>query len=149
LPLLAQCFLEENNARGGKQLGGFSPQALDRLDAYVWPGNGDELAKVVAEAWAHAEGPLVQAADLPPRLALAAEPAGHPRRKDETIVLDEFLEQIQRELIGRAMQRSRGNKAKAARLLGLTRPRLYRRLLQLGMAVDHGRPAPPRREAPE
>ena len=45
LPLLAQVFLEETNARGGKQLAGFSPEALDRLDAYSWPGNIDELRR--------------------------------------------------------------------------------------------------------
>ena len=44
LPLLAQLFLEEHNAAGPRQIGGFSPTALDRLDAYAWPGNLDELA---------------------------------------------------------------------------------------------------------
>ena len=50
LPLLAQLFLEERNAAGSRQIGGFSPAALDRLDAYAWPGNLDELSEVVAEA---------------------------------------------------------------------------------------------------
>ena len=133
LPLLAQLFLEEANARGGKQLGGFSPEALDRLDGYSWPGNLDELAQTVAESHARAEGPLVQAEDLPERLRWAAETILRPRRKDETIVLDEFLGRIERELIRRALARAKGNKAKAARLLGLTRPRLYRRMVLLGL----------------
>ena len=49
LPLLAQLFLEEQNAAGSRQIGGFSQAALDRLDAYAWPGNLDELSEVVAE----------------------------------------------------------------------------------------------------
>jgi DNA-binding NtrC family response regulator len=132
IPLLAQAFLEQINARGDKQVSGFSPEALDRLDAHAWPGNLDELAQVVAEAHRHSETPQIAAGDLPQRLHLAADAAAHPRRKEEPIVLDKLLAEIERELIGRALKRSKGNKAKAARLLGMTRPRLYRRMVQLG-----------------
>jgi transcriptional regulator with PAS, ATPase and Fis domain len=133
LPLLAQLFLEEANARGTRQLGGFTPEALDQLDAYDWPGNVDELAQMVAQAHRHAEGPEIGVDDLPERIHLAARAAAHPRRQEETIMLDEFLGRVERELIRRAMSRAKGNKAKAARLLGMTRPRLYRRLVQLGL----------------
>ena len=50
--------------------------------------------------------------------------------------LEEVMERGERDHLGQAMRRSRGNKAPAARLLGLTRPRLYRRLQQLGMLDD-------------
>ena len=136
LPLLAQVLLEDRNAAAGKQLAGFTPEALDLLDMYSWPGNLDELAQVVAEAHSRCETALVRAIDLPQQLHLSAEAAAHPRRKEETIVLDEFLGQVERELIGRALRRSKGNKAKAARLLGVTRPRLYRRMVQLGMIAE-------------
>ena len=88
-----------------------------------------------------AERTLVTVADLPQRIHLAADAAAHPRRKEETIVLDEFLEQVESELVRRALARSKGNKAKAARLLGMTRPRLYRRMVQLGLEkpADGGR----------
>ncbi|MEN6451878.1 MAG: sigma 54-interacting transcriptional regulator [Thermoguttaceae bacterium] len=133
LPLLAQLFVEDANAAGAKQLAGVSAAALERLDAYAWPGNLDELAQVVAEAHGRAAGPKIEAADLPDRLLLAAQAAAHPRRVDETIVLDEYLGHVERELIRRALARSKGNKARAARLLGVTRPRLYRRMVQLGL----------------
>lgn len=48
-------------------------------------------------------------------------------------MLDEYLSHVERELIRRALTRAKGNKARAARLLGLTRPRLYRRMVQLGL----------------
>lgn len=139
LPKLAQWFLEENNARGAKQVGGFSSEAMDRLDAYPWPGNLDELAAVVAESHSHAEGTEIGVGDLPQRLHLAASAAAHPRRAETTIVLDEFLARIEVELIRRALAQAKGNKTKAAKLLGMTRPRLYRRMEQLGL-LDETKP---------
>ena len=133
LPLLAQLFLEECNAAGSRQIGGFSPEALDRLDGYSWPGNLAELAEVVAESHRGAAGREIGVADLPERLHWAAQAAAHPRRTEETIVLDEYLGRVERELIRRALARTKGNKARAARLVGMTRPRLYRRMVQLGL----------------
>jgi len=138
LPLLSQMLLEDVNARGAKQLGGFAPEALERLDGYPWPGNIDELALLIAEAHERAEGPEIQAADLPKRIHLAADAAAHPRSREEPIQLDAFLGQIERELIERALARAKGNKARAARLLGVTRPRLYRRMVQLGLEQGAG-----------
>lgn len=133
LPLLAQLFLEEQNAAGRRQIGGFTAATFDMLDAYGWPGNLDELAQVVADAHQQAAGREIDVSDLPERLRLACQAAAQPRRVEETIVLDEYLARVERELIRRALARSKGNKARAARLLGLTRPRLYRRMLQLGL----------------
>ncbi len=134
LPLLAQLLLERANAEGAKQVGRFNAEALDALDAYPWPGNVDELAQVVSEAHHRAEGPEVEAADLPERIHIAAEAAAYPPRAQQTIVLDEFLGQVEEELIRRALGQAKGNKAQAARLLGISRPRLYRRMIQLGLA---------------
>ncbi len=139
IPLLAQFFVEEANRQGEKQVLGFSPEALDMLASYAWPGNVDELIEVVRFAHRQCQSPQIGVRDLPPKLHEAASAALHPPRKEENIVLDEFLLRIERELLRRAMARAKGNKAKAARLLGITRPRLYRRLLQLGLAP----PTPP------
>lgn len=133
VPLAAQWFLEQANAGSAKQLGGFSAEALDQLSGYAWPGDLSELESIVNEAHARAETHEITPRDLPPRLALAAEATAQPRKTDENIVLEDFLGKIERELIQRAMKRAKGNKTKAARLLGLTRPRLYRRLVQLGL----------------
>jgi DNA-binding NtrC family response regulator len=133
VPLLAQMFLEELNAAGGKQLRGFSPEALDQLAAYPWPGNIDELAEMVRESHERAEGAHVATADLPPRIYLAAAANRRPRRDAEPIDLEKYLAGIELELIQRALRLAKGNKTKAARLLGLTRPRLYRRMVQLGL----------------
>ncbi len=142
IPALAQVFVEEINARGGKQVRGFAPEALDRLVAHRWTGNLDEMAAVVEEAHQRTEGAEIGLAELPKSLHLAAEAAARPRRTETTIDLDDFLARVERELIERAMQQARGNKAKAARLLGMTRPRLYRRLVQLGLEPSAAGPAP-------
>lgn len=130
---LAQAFLEETNVDGNRQLAGFTPEALDRLSTHAWPGEVRELLEIVTEACGAAEGPLVGIADLPRRLSLAAEAARYARPDDDPINLDEFLADIEKQLIQRAMQQARGNKTSAAKLLGLPRPRLYRRMVQLGL----------------
>lgn len=133
IPLLAQWFLELSNARSEKQLSGFTPEALEQLSAHPWPDQVDELARVIASAHAMAEGPLVSAKDLPVRVHQALAALAHARRTERTIQLDKYLGQIELELIQRALRRAKGNKTKAARLLGLNRPRLYRRMVQLGL----------------
>ncbi len=134
LPLISQALIESINGEGGKQLAGFTPEALDLMAGYAWPENLDELTRVVAEAHAQAAGPEITPRDLPKRLLLAADAAAYPRRDVETIVLEDFLAGIERELIERALAEAKGNKSRAARLLGLTRPRLYRRMVQIGLA---------------
>ena len=136
IPLLAQAFLEEQNARGAKQLRGFSPEALDQLAAYWWPANIDQLAATVREAHSKAEGNQVGPADLPQRIFLAAAARRLSRREPPPIDLENFLAQIERELIERALRLAKGNKTKAARLLSLTRPRLYRHMIQLGFELE-------------
>jgi DNA-binding NtrC family response regulator len=133
LPLLAQSFIERENATSSKQLSGFTAEALERLAAYHWPGDVAELAKLAADAHARAAGPAITSRELPERIGLALAAAARPRLPDETIVLEEFLGRIEHALIMRAMKLAKGNKTKAARLLGMTRPRLYRRLVQLGL----------------
>lgn len=141
VPLLAQAFLEQLNAQGQKQLAGFSPEALDALHGYHWPGNIDELYQFVVSACKRATGPYVELKDLPERIHLAADAASQPAPLDQPIQLDQFLGQVERELVARALRLARGNKARAARLLGLSRPRLYRRMVQLGLEPPASPPA--------
>jgi DNA-binding NtrC family response regulator len=133
VPLLAQMFLEELNATESKQVRGFSPEALDQLAAYSWPGNIDELAEIVRQSHERAEGAVIGRADLPQQIMLAAAASRRPRREVGPIELEKVLAGIELELIERALRQAKGNKTKAARLLGLTRPRLYRRMVQLGL----------------
>jgi DNA-binding NtrC family response regulator len=136
LPLLAQFFLEEANRGSTKQVGSLRPDALDQLALYRWPGELDELRSVLVAAHAAADSHEVTPSDLPAVIHHAARAAALPRREPEKILLDDFLADIEREVIERALLQANGNKSAAAELLGMTRPRLYRRLVQLGLLPD-------------
>jgi transcriptional regulator with PAS, ATPase and Fis domain len=136
IPLLAQHFLEEAGSTrppSAQQLAGFQPAALELLAGLPWPGNIDELARAVREACERASGPHVSLADLPDWVHLAAGAAARPPRDEQPIQLDQFLADIEKELLWRALAKARGNKSKAAKLLGTSRQRLLRRLAQLGL----------------
>jgi DNA-binding NtrC family response regulator len=134
LPLLVQFFVEAENRDRGKQIGGVRGEVLDLLALYNWPGELAELRKVIAAAHRSATMHEITAADLPPLVHHASKAAMQSRRPPEPIVLDELLAMIEREAIVRALAQTAGNKTEAADLLGMTRPRLYRRLVQLGLA---------------
>jgi len=128
-------MLEDVNAAGGPQFSGFRAEAMDQLVMYPWRGNFDELRTVIQQAARRATSPLIGPNDLPDALHHAARAAAHQRRAPEPIVLDQYLERIEAELIRRALKRSKGNRARAARLLGISRARLLRRIEQLGDAI--------------
>jgi transcriptional regulator of acetoin/glycerol metabolism len=133
IPLLAQHFLEQANAAGGKQLAGFQPAALEHLLSLPWRGNLDDLARAVREACQRSSGTQIALADLPDWVHLAKNGAAQALPEEPPIQLDEFLAGIERELLQRALRRAKNNKSRAAELLGISRPRLLRRLAQLGL----------------
>ena len=134
IPLLSQHFVEAFNARHARQLAGFSSEALDELAGYTWPDNIDELSEVVELACESAEGPLIDVRDLPPQIDWSKQADAHPRRPDEPIEIDEFLATIEKEILERALQRTKGNKTRAASLVGMSRARFLRRLEHFGIS---------------
>src|SRR5690606_6357272 len=115
---------------------GIAPDCLDQLQAYAWPGNLEELAGVIREAHARAEGIEIARTDLPKRLLYAVDEARRPAKVQQPIQLEKHLRAIETDLILEALRQAKGNKARTARLLGLTRPRLYRRMIQLGLLQE-------------
>jgi DNA-binding NtrC family response regulator len=139
LPALAQHFLERANARGGQQRTGFSTQAVSALTEYDWPGNLPELARVIDYAHGHPQsvGPIVELDALPASMRGSLGGAFQPPRPLCAVrPLDELLAEIERRLIENALRQARQNKSRAADLLGISRPRLYRRIKELGLPDD-------------
>lgn len=133
IPLLCQRFLEEFNGRGEKQLSGFAPGVLDHLCSLPWKGEVAELAEVVGQMCEQADGPRVTEADVARRVKLVTSAMKHPAPETESIQLDEFLVEVETELLRRAFRTAKGNKAEVARLLGISRARVIRRASQLGL----------------
>jgi len=135
LQLLAQSLLEAGNQTEEKQVGGFAEDVWQQFREYNWPGNIDELSAVIREARAACTGPLIQQKDLPFRFrtGLDAQAVGPPVRP-RIVPLEQLLARVEIEQIQYALEQSGGNKSQAAQLLGLTRPRLYRRMKTLGIA---------------
>lgn len=136
LPVLAQYFLESCNRAGPAQVGSVRADALDRLALYTWPGELDELRAVIAAAHAACQSHEITPEDLPAVIHHAQQAASRSPKRAERIVLDDLLAKIEREAIERALAQANGNKTEAAELLGMTRPRLYRRLVQLGLVTE-------------
>ncbi len=132
IPLLAQAMLERIDRRGGPTRAGFTRAAEDALTAYHWPGNLRELERVVAFAHGRGESPLIAPEDLPADVRGHLADAFPPPKPTLPRPLDEILLDVERRLIENALVRSRRNKSRAAEILGLSRPRLYRRLRELG-----------------
>jgi PAS domain S-box-containing protein len=135
IELLAQYFLERANRERGLRLAGFTVQARDVLREYDWPGNLSELDRVVRYASERGSAPLIHVEDLPAsiqgNLGAAYLPPSTPSPKSKP--LDELLTEVERRLIENALVKSRRNKTRAADFLGISRPRLYRRMKELNL----------------
>ncbi|MGE0448652.1 MAG: sigma-54 interaction domain-containing protein [Vicinamibacterales bacterium] len=113
--LLADYFLEKFSREHGKAVKRISTPAIDMLSSYHWPGNVRELANVVERAVVVCDAQVVHAHHLPPTLQ-TAEASG----TGQTTTLRDSLEAFEKDALLDALKSARGNRAKAARLLGTT-----------------------------
>lgn len=136
IPLLVNHFLEKfsDGERGVRTI---SEDAMTWLIGYNWPGNVRELENVVERAVALGSGPVLQIADLPTNLHYGSGEGMAPT--DELVPLEE----LERRAVLRALRESGGDKMAAARLLGIGKTTLYRKLKQYE-ATPKNEPAPVR-----
>ena len=123
IPPLAQYFLGHHAERYRKSLVGFDDDALRTLLSHPWPGNVRELSHVVERSVLMSTGERIKPRDL----GLGDGGGGGGRLEDMT------LEEVERLLIDKALERYTGNVSDAARALGLSRSALYRRLEKYGI----------------
>jgi DNA-binding NtrC family response regulator len=130
LPDLAERLLAETLARfalGPRRLG---EAALAALAAHDWPGNVRELRNRIERAAALSEAEELTTADLFPEGAL--EPPPGPRDAS----LEGALDEAARQAIEEALRRAGGSRSEAARLLGVSRTTLWKRMRELGLGSD-------------
>src|SRR5687768_3408756 len=120
---LAMHFLRQHSTRYRKTLKGFEPTAMQQMLEHPWPGNIRELGHAVERAVLLATTDVVRTSDL----ALRAPVASSARLEDLP------LEDVERLLIRKALDRYAGNVSQAAKALGLSRSALYRRIAAYGI----------------
>jgi two-component system NtrC family response regulator len=129
IPLLVSCFIRQCSRREGKRVTSISPDAMERLVQYPWPGNVRELENAVERAVVVAESEQITLAILPDEIQ-EWTPAGKAAfRPMEELTLEE----MERLLIEKTLERTGGNKSQAARLLNVHRRSIYNRLKKYDM----------------
>ena len=148
--LLAGHFLDELTQRSGRGLS-FAPEALFALESFSWPGNVRQLANVIQNAAVFCDTDVITEDDLPDevrqnrswpapreetRVESSAElesSAGSASRREREPTEGFKLDGIERTTILGALEAAKGNVPRASRLLGISRPTLYRKLKKYGI----------------
>lgn len=144
LPLLIQHFIEKFNIRTGKQIVSCSPDVMRILMAYCWPGNVRELENTIEHAFVLCRKTDIQVVDLPHELRVAAVREGicaervagiaqtfHPLPISKHLPGNRLS--LSRETIERELTKQNGNKTATAKVLGISKVGLWKRMKKLGM----------------
>ena len=130
IPLLARHFLEQTDHKAR-----LSPQSVQLLTSYSWPGNIRELQNTLERASVLTDKGTIE----PNHLALQAngnlEPQVRQNIESSSVGIDERLEEIEKGLIIEALNRSGGIQVKAAEILGINQRSLWHRIKKLGIDV--------------
>jgi two-component system, NtrC family, response regulator AtoC len=136
IPLLIGAFLKDAALENGKPIRPLSPEATHRLQEYDWPGNVRELRTAIEHGVVMATGTDITLGDLPASVKngqFSSTPISHlqiPHQQQDHAL---NLRDSETSLILRALEDARGNRSKAATLLGISRRTLHRRLRELNI----------------
>jgi PAS domain S-box-containing protein len=119
IPLLIHHFINQFNMRFKKDIDGVSDATLRLLQAYHWPGNIRELENMIEHAFVRCRGRTITADHLPMEIHSSAKSLQAEGEKNSATDLQNIL---------RVLKQTDGNKAKAARILGISRRTIYRKL---------------------
>ncbi|CAN5162540.1 sigma-54 dependent transcriptional regulator [soil metagenome] len=149
IPALVEHFLTKFNERLKKHVSGVEAEAMDVLSAYGWPGNIRELENVVERAVLFCDGNTLKVGDLPqevrggsssatpiPTATGSAPPLSGDGGLKEHVKF--AMSRLERELVGRALEQTKGNVTHAARLLKISRKGLQLKMKELGLREGAG-----------
>ncbi|MEW6429517.1 MAG: helix-turn-helix domain-containing protein, partial [Thermodesulfobacteriota bacterium] len=140
IPLLLDHFLRDSNGRNGREVM-FSKEVVEFLENYPWPGNVREMQNLVERLVIMADGTQVVLGDLP--APMRAEPETGAVRRDASPVgmsapaVANSLEELEREMVRKALARNNWVQVRAARELGLTRRQLGYRIRKFGLDPEN------------
>jgi two-component system nitrogen regulation response regulator GlnG len=155
LPMLVQHYLRRFSRELGREVREVTPEALERLRRYPWPGNIRELQGALKQAILQATGTVLIPAFLPEGLGVPAEPGAAPapetgddfpfapfilRRLGEgsTTLSAEAHQHLDRLLLRLALRHTAGNQVQAARVLGISRQTLRTKIREFGLSAGGG-----------
>jgi DNA-binding NtrC family response regulator len=132
IPLLVDGYLRRR-AKAPEERRAVSEAAIKKLSAHDWPGNVRELLHVVERACVMSPSEVLDADDFD----LGAPSIARASSVDpESLDLRAAVDALERDFVARALKKAQGNRAEAARLLGIARPQLYAKMKQLGIDPD-------------
>ena len=126
IPLLVQHFIRVFNKKHNKEVRAIDPKVLNFFMDYHWPGNVRELERVLEYAYVFVKGPVIMIKHLPTTEEFVAK-----RRKTSATEYDS--DSADRRAILRALEKSGGKRQEAAKLLGMSRTSLWRKMKSLGL----------------
>ena len=130
IPLLLDHFLNKFSANAKR----FSPEALRMLMSYSWKGNVRELENIVERTVLLTDGEIIRSEDLPEEISRAGDAGKHlPEIGEEGIDFESIMEQIEKDYLMKALDKSQGVKTAAARLLNLSFRSFRHKLYKYGM----------------
>jgi len=129
IPLLVNYFLRKYAAENNRPISHASPEAMALLTEYDWPGNVRELQHVIERAVALTTNAVLLPEDLPPKLRGVSEEGASTGESSLT------LRELEKRHIQRVLKQTKGNKKRAAELLGIHRRTLYRLAKRYGIEL--------------
>ena len=125
IPLLVNHFIQKFADNSKRKVEGVDGNVLGTLKAYDWPGNIRELEHAIEHAVLLGKDEVIGLADLPPQIVARGDGA---LTVEQAIAKQWTLHELEREYIGRTLETTQGNKTEVARILGVDRTTLYRKL---------------------
>jgi two-component system response regulator AtoC len=131
--LLIEHFIARNNARLGTHIRGIDPRAKKLLLGYSWPGNVRELENLIERAVVLCEGDVLMPEDIPERIQVPQDSVAQVLASGE-LSIKRASRVIEEALIKRALDKTRGNRTAAARLLEISHRALLYKIKEFGLS---------------
>jgi two-component system response regulator AtoC len=133
IPLLVHHFIEQYNRKLKLDIRGIESEAMKTLLEYPWPGNVRELENTVERALVLSDGPKITQDDLPTTITNPVNPIDNPDLPDDELSVKKHSAILERRLIKAALERTGGNKTRAADLLELSSRALLYKIREYGL----------------
>jgi PAS domain S-box-containing protein len=130
IPIIVQNFIGQNAAKGGKKIVGLTPEAMEALLIYSWPGNVRELRNAIEYAFVLCSDNWIGKEHLPPKITISGRKSAVTRRRTSASWEEERTNLIN------TLSKVGGNQSEAARVLGVSRVTIWKRIKKYGIRLD-------------